>query len=200
MDAALTDPGSISTATSVRDRLLALLTANLAVAFALAGWYCSEQYVIKINSARVLELDMFRLEAKILTTRRGADPAAEAERQDKRETLGRQIAITLVIAKTWNWIMYLAAAVLETAAIMIVIGRRKRAAHLVAAITILGATCLTLVAINLLVRPDFGGMPSLPARSYVYAALMQGGFGAVLLYAFLKWPQTPTRQQAAPYL
>jgi hypothetical protein len=47
----------------IRGRLLALLTANVAMGFALAGWYEAEVRVLPVNSARVLELRILETEA-----------------------------------------------------------------------------------------------------------------------------------------
>jgi hypothetical protein len=170
---------------SRRDRLFAVLTANVAVAFALAGWFGSQQYVLKVNFSRLLEVEMLRVKSKILTTRSEANPEQEAQQELDVEALQRQIAAAWVIARVWEYLMYVAAVILEAMAILAAIGRRPRVAHLVAALTILLSTFGTLEAIHLLVRPDFGGMQALPVRSYLYVGLLQGSYGAVLLAVLL---------------
>ncbi len=183
MDATTSGEAVSSSQISVRDRIFAVLTANVAVAFALAGWYCCEQYVLKVNSTRVLELEVLRLESKILTTRPGAAAADEARRADRRKQLGEQIGTTLVIATVWKFLMYVTAAILEAAAFLGTT-RHGRRAHLVAGWAVLISTVCTVVAMTLLVAPSFGGMESLARRSYVYIALIQGGYGAILLAVF----------------
>jgi hypothetical protein len=173
--------------------MFAVLTANVAVAFALAGWFGSQQYVLKVNFSRILEIDMLRVKSKILTTRSGANPEREKQQELDAEGLQRQIAAAWIIARIWEYLMYLAAVILEAMAFMAVIGRRPRVAHLVAAITILLSTCCTLEAMHLLVRPDFGGMEALPRRYYLYVALLQGSYGVLLLAVFLKGRRRVTR-------
>ncbi|HPD29826.1 MAG TPA: hypothetical protein PLL20_07520 [Phycisphaerae bacterium] len=194
MGASKADSGSPAIQVPLRHRVLAVFTANVAVAFALAGWYGSEQYVLKINSSRVLEVDMLRLEIKILTTRPGFHPDDGIRREQERAALNEQIGTTFIIAQAWKWVMYLTAAILETTAIMIILGRRPLTAQIIASLAILVSTCCTVIAMHLLVRPDLGGMPSLPTRSYLYLALIQGGYGAVLLVVTLSQRKPAARQ------
>lgn len=191
MDATKADSCSLAIQVPLRHRVLAVFTANVAVVFALAGWYGSEQYVLKINSSRVLEVDMLRLKTKILTTRPGFHPDDEIRREEEFAALGEQIGTTFVIAQAWKWLMYLTAAILETTAIIVILGRRPLAAQIVASLAILVSTCCTVIAMHLLVQPDFGGMPSLPVRSYLYVALIQGSYGAILLLAHRAGQERP---------
>ncbi len=61
------------------------------------------------------------------------------------------------------------------------------------AATILLSTCGTLEAMHLLIRPDFGGMDALSRLSYLYVALLQGSYGAVLLTVLLAGRRPATR-------
>jgi hypothetical protein len=166
--------------------MFAVLTANVAMAFALAGWYGSEQYVMKYNFSRVLEVDMIRLESKILTTRPGSNPEDEARRDHDRAVLLKQIGWAAGIACAWKHVMYIVATMLELAALASATTRHGRTAHIVAAWAILVSTVLTVVAMIMLVKPAFGGIPSLSIRAYLYATLLQGGYGAILLAVFFR--------------
>ncbi|MDM8006882.1 MAG: hypothetical protein QUV05_12140 [Phycisphaerae bacterium] len=191
-----------STPISLRDRMFAVLTANVAMAFALAGWYWAEKQVLPVNTARVLEIHILQTGLRIRTDhwnsgRMGAtgpstDPVGRRKQditQDLKDTeqqiaaLTKQIGTTAVIAYAWKYLMYLAAAFLEVAAVLSTTHRGRRA-HLAAGWVVLVSTICTLVAMRLLVHPSFGGMESLSIRSYLYIVLMQGGYGVILLLAY----------------
>lgn len=184
---------------SLRDRVLAVVTANVAMAFALAGWYWAEKQVLPINTARVLDIHMLqtglRIKAdnwnsgRLSATGPSTDPAGRRKQditQDLKDTeqqiavLTDQIGTTAVIAYVWKCLMYVAATLLEVAALLGTT-RHARRAHLAAGCVVLISTACTLVAMKLLVNPSFGGMESLSIRSYVYLALIQGGYGVILL-------------------
>ncbi len=188
-----------------RDRLFAVLTANVAVAFALAGWYEAEKRVLPVNSARLLEIHMLQTEMRIKAASRSSreglsrpatksadgnsETADEPEDIEKRiAALTEQMATTAIIAYVWKYLMFLTAAILEMAALLSTT-RRRRGAHLVAAWAVLISTACTLIAMRLLVSPSFGGMESLSIRSYLYIATIQGSYGALLLAVFLKKPR-----------
>src|SRR5512136_2326011 len=121
MDSSTADSTPALTRVSRRDRLFAVLTANVAVAFALAGWFGSQQYVLKVNFSRILEVDMLRVKSKILTSRSVANPEQEKQRELDAGALERQIAAAWIIARVWEYLMYLAAVILEAMAFMTVI-------------------------------------------------------------------------------
>jgi hypothetical protein len=187
MDAAKADERITPFRASFRDRAFAILTANMAVVFALAGWYGSEQYVLKVNSSRVLGLAALSLKTKILASRPRTDETAETHHEDEGVTLEKQIGVTAVIAYVWKYLMYVVAAILEAAAVMSATTHYARGALRIAGWVILFSTLCTLVATTLLVNPSYGGMPPLSPRSYIYAALLQGGYGLILLLAY--WPR-----------
>lgn len=186
MGASKADSCSPEIQVPLRHRVLSVFTANVAVVFALAGWYGSEQYVMKYNFSRVLEVDMIRLESKILTTRPGSNPEDEARRDHDRAVLLKQIGWAAGIAYAWKYVMYIVATMLELAALASATTRHGRTAHIVAAWAILVSTVLTVVAMIMLIKPAFGGIPSLSIRAYLYATLLQGGYGAILLAVFFR--------------
>ncbi len=113
--------------------------------------------------------------------------------EDQVAVLTKQIGTTLVITYAWKYLMYLTAAILEVAAFLGTT-RHRRKAHLAAACAILISTICTIVAMKLLISPSFGGMESLAKRSYIYIALIQGGYGAVLLVVTLsRWKPAAQR-------
>jgi hypothetical protein len=187
----------------VRRRVLALLTANVAMAFALGGWYQAEVRVLPINTARALEIHMLQLEARIQagpagksnglrvqpTTTRAATDTAE-----KMRTLEMQMGATAIIAYAWKFMMYLAAAALEVLAILSVLKEHRLWPQVVASCVILASTALTILSMSLLMNPKYGGMEPLLFRSYIYAGLIQGSYGVLLLAATV-WPSA-VRQPA----
>ncbi|MGQ9651778.1 MAG: hypothetical protein ACUVXJ_16870 [Phycisphaerae bacterium] len=199
MDANTSGQTASSSPISLRDRVLAVVTANVAMAFALAGWYWAEKQVLPINTARVLDIHMLqtglRIKAdhwnsgKMNASGPSTDPAGRRKQdisQDLKDAeqqiavLTDQIGTTAVIAYAWKYLMYVAAAFLEVAALLGTT-RHARRARLAAGYVILISTACTLVAMKLLVDPSFGGMESLSIRSYVYLALIQGIYGVILL-------------------
>lgn len=203
MDATAAGEPALSSRISLRNRIFAVLTANVAGAFALAGWYAAEKQVLPVNSARVIEIYILQKEMRIkangwtstgVDTTRPATGAATRKRDVAQElhdierqiaVLTKQIGTTAVIAYVWKYLMYITAAILEVAAFLGTT-RHGRRAYLVAGWAILVSTVCTIVAMKLLIDPSFGGMESLARRSYVYIALIQGGYGAILLAVF--WP------------
>jgi hypothetical protein len=183
----------------VRDRILALLTANVAMGFALAGWYEAERVVLPVNSGRVLEIQMLRSEARLVGGSRNSSTSSDSDdpkltRAQKIEdiknqidSLQNQMGVTFVIGYAWKYMMYLMAVLLEALAIVAVLLEHRRWPQLTAGLLILISTTLTLVGMSLLMNPDYGGMERLQTQSYVYAGLIQGGYGVILLIAAL-WP------------
>jgi len=208
MDATTSGEAVSSSQISVRDRIFAVLTANVAVAFALAGWYQAEKQVLPINSLRVIEIDILQRGMRIKAhnwNSRSTDatgPSADSadrerditqeikDTEDQAAVLTKQIGTTFVITYAWKFLMYITAAILEVAAFLGTT-RHGRRAYLAAACAILISTVCTVVAMKLLVAPSFGGMESLARRSYVYIALIQGGYGAILLLAHWAGQERP---------
>ena len=205
MDATTVGEHASSSRISRRDRMFAVLTANVAMAFALAGWYQAEKQVLPVNSSRVIDIHLLQLKMRIDANGQisapATGPAKPANRLNDTEQqislLTKQIGITAVIAYAWKYLMYLTAAILEVAAFLSTT-RHRRKAHLAAACTILISTICTIVAMKLLISPSFGGMESLAKRSYIYIALIQGGYGAVLLVVSLSQRKSAAQQCLSP--
>ena len=161
---------------SLRDHLFAVLTANVAMAFALAGWYEAEKQVLPINSARLLEIHMLQTEMRIKANQRASSrahssrPESDSEEAPKNPAeevkdiehqmmvLTEQIGDTAIIAYVWKYMMYVTAVILEAAALLSIITHQGRRSHLVAGWAVLISTVCTLVAMVLLVSPSYGGM------------------------------------------
>lgn len=215
MDAATVGEHASSNRISRRDRMFAVLTANVAMAFALAGWYQAEKQVLPVNSLRVIEIDILqrgmRIKAHNWNSRSADATSTSVDSADRKRditqeikdtehqiaVLTEQIGITLVITYAWKYLMYLTAAILEVAAFLSTT-RHRRKACLAAACTILISTICTIVAMKLLISPSFGGMESLAKRSYIYITLIQGGYGAVLLVVSLSQRKSAAQQYLSP--
>ncbi len=119
-------------------------------------------------------------------------PMTPAERQELRREALRQreaIAYVEVCVAIWERAMYAVAGLLAVAALVSWATGRTRPIHLVAAAVILASTVATLIALHLLVDPQRGAMPPLSTWTDVIVAVTQGGYGVVLIAAFIRPPR-----------
>jgi hypothetical protein len=189
--AGLENDGKTAARLTWYDRLFIIMTANIAVAFAFAGWYATEEYVHEVNAARSLDLHLLQLQAMAMppstkTTPDNSDepsPMNELEKQQIR--LQNQIGITGVIATIWNYVMYLVAIILELCAVVAILFKRAKWPQVVAAVFIILSTIGTLVGLSLLMDPNYGGLKPLAARMYLYVGAAQGSYGIVLLVTYV---------------
>lgn len=181
----------------LRDRIFVVLTANIAVLCVWATEYVSQEIVLEYNAARGLLMIMLPsgFEPPPAATSPQASSAsddpfdpAEANPFADPARLAQQVAAVEVIAYVWRRVMWGVAGLLEMVALLAVIARRSRVLQLVAAAVILLSTVATLVAMRLLIDPDYGGMADLPIRWHVMVAVAQSAYGVVLLAAFARKP------------
>lgn len=156
----------------LRDRIFIVLTANLALACAWATYHVSQ--------VRVLDPCEYDLVM--------AAYDSPGEVFAALEEANRRIASIKVIVHVWRHIMWSVAAFLELVALLAAITRKGRLLHLLAAGVILLSTKATLVGMNLLSDPGYGGMEPLAIRYYLYVAAIQSAYGVVLLFAFVHKP------------
>jgi hypothetical protein len=94
----------------------------------------------------------------------------------------QQLAFVEIASTAWEWMMYVIAAVLLILALwqLCKSSASKRADGLTLG-AILIATLVTPLVLALMVQPTLGGMPALPARTYVLSGVLCGWYAAVLV-------------------
>lgn len=181
-----------------RDRVFAVITA---VAAGLCLWAAGAvgDYVLTMNSARMMGA-MIAGPAAVETKSSGlasgqrlpflSRPRARVAGQPAKTTqLQRQIGTAEVVVYIWRRMMWVVAGILALIALLSWFTSKARLLHLSASAVILLSTVATLMGIRYLIAPEYGGMPPLPAKSYVCVAAVQSLYGLILLAVFARKPK-----------
>lgn len=176
----------------LRDRLFVVLTAHVAWALAWATpWLIEQSQILKINSARAFLLMLIPVEQP-QHARPGAGPANPGSEaggitaEELGKLIKRQIPAVEATVFVWRRIMWGVAGFVGLAALLAAVTGWSRFFHLLTAVVILLSTATTLIAMQLLIHPDYGGMAPLPLRSHIYVGLGQSAYGWLLLIAFAR--------------
>ncbi len=174
------------------------MTVNVAVLWVICAWFAA-RHVGTMNAARAV--------GALMTAHMGSAPPVGAggrpslfsaimgtqpltpEQREAQQQVARQTAAVEVIVLIWERGVWVIAGLLDLLALLAVLTRRVRGFHLTAAVIILLATGATLVAMRLLMHPDYGGMPPLSILSYTLVGAVQGLYGLILLAAFWRKPE-----------
>ena len=197
----------------LRDRLLVTLTAALAVGWVFLAHEASQRYVLTANSARVMGLllipprSLSDVKSRATTasspslavTIPGMNPPETADEEETtaamtaaqmRKLIRQQIPAVEVIVHIWRWAMWGVGGWLGLMSLLAAISSRARPFMLMAVGVILLSTIASLVAMRLLIDPDYGGMPPLLIWSYIIVAAGQSAWAWVLLIAYRRPMQT----------
>jgi len=192
----------------LRDRLFVVLTANMAWMCAWATpWVVEKSKVLEVNSTRVFLMMMPAGGPWAQASDRAGGTSATGEpepsgamtREEFHKLTNEQIPAVEVIVYVWKRVMWGVAGFLGLVALLVAITGKSRLFHLLAAVVIFVSTVATLVAMRLLIDPDYGGMEPLPVRSHVYVAAAQSAYGVVLLIAFARKPRWATASGAGRF-
>ena len=172
------------------------MTANLAAVIVWAAPLAAQKYVLTPNSARIFFAWLASGTSRADTTVGSSNPADTDEEADAfdPDQLQNQIAWVEGTVFVWQKIMYGLAISLGSLALLAAMTRWVRLMHLIAAGLIFLCTAATLVAMRLMIHPDYGGMDPLSIWSYVIVAGVQSAYGFILLIAFAR----PRRGQISP--
>lgn len=189
-----------------RTAVVAVLTVYVAWALYWGSSQITER-VQSVNSARVItalmagsavaaEPPTYGTGSSILPF--GGPPPRRAAAPDPKQLealdrIKRQVATVEVLILVWKYLIWGLAAILAAVSLLSVATRWSRPLNLTAGGLILLSTVGTLVALRVAIDPDRGGMPPLPLRTYLAAAVVQSSYGFVLLALF--WRRVAGRAQ-----
>jgi hypothetical protein len=177
----------------VRDRVFPVLTLIVAVAWIVASLWIA-RYVDRLNQERFIAGTMaagatddssgggsgisslFRFDPK----------PPSPQRTDKMARLKEQFGWTQEIVRIWRQIMLGIGGFLICVGVLSVFRGLIRVMHLLAGFAVIGGTMVSVIALNLLVDPEAGGLPPLSRWTPVLIALVQGFYGVVLFIAFAR--------------
>ncbi|UCD29066.1 MAG: hypothetical protein JSV03_00860 [Planctomycetota bacterium] len=183
-----------------RDRIFAVLTMIIAIAWAVTAYKLAE-HVKSINTARLLGAAMTggltdrssipRMQPNQVIPYLPAPPPGKSQAEiQTAQTIKQQIAYAEVIIHAWEISMYCVAEFLVLVGIVSLITRWARGLHLFAAVVIILSTIATLAAMIFLIDPEKGGLHPLSIWSYVIAASIQSAYGIILFIAFAPKPKS----------
>lgn len=173
-----------------RDRLFLVLTANMAWVFVVgAPWLIEKSQILQVNSTRwFIPLMMPGAAA--------GDSEGGLDAEGFKHLVDEQVPFVEAVVEGWKRGMWVVAGLIGLCALLAALTGRSRMFQLPASVFILLSTIGTLVVIQLLVHPDYGGMEPLPIRSHVYVALGQSVYGWLLLAAFIRRPKARADRSA----
>jgi len=171
----------------LRDRVLVVLTAALAAACPWLANEVSQRQVMTPNAARAL--GMLFAGSAMSVPADDQDGDGELSFREFMAAQERQLGAVEAIVVVWRWIMWSVGGLLGVLALLAAITERCRLWLLMAGGVILLSTVASILAMRMLIHPDYGGMPPLSPWSHVIVASVQSLFGFVLLIAYWRKPR-----------
>lgn len=173
------------------NRVLLVLSANLAVGVLWVGHYAVQRFVLEPNAARML-VSMFNPVAlDALSQAEGKSEKPVSPRHPGQiladyKRLEKQTVIVDTIVRFWRWGLWAVAGLMEVLVLVAAVTGRLRWPQLLVAGLMLLLTAGTLWAMYLVGHPRYGGMAAPPWSWYFLTAAGPVAYAALLLVIYTR--------------